>query len=173
MLGNPDEAIALGAAIYAGYKADKKILKPEQKKTVSTIKFQEVAPAFFGYISLDNSNHEQNSIIIRKNAKIPCSTSEPFYTLHDNQTAVNLRITQSPIEETDPRFVRIIWNGQLDLPPNRPKGKEVKVTYAYQENGVMRAEFIDSESGKKVEVDITAQSEGAETTINIDDFLVN
>lgn len=173
MLGNPDEAIALGAAIYAGYKADKKILKPEQKKTVSTIKFQEVAPAFFGYISLDTSNHEQNSIIIRKNAKIPCSITEPFYTVHDNQTAVNLRITQSPIEEKDPRFVRIIWNGQLDLPPNRPKGKEVRVTYAYQENGVMRAEFEDSESGKKVEVDITAQSEGAETTINIDDFLVN
>ena len=112
-------------------------------------------------------------MVIKKNAKIPCSTTEPFFTMYDNQLAANLRITQSPIEETDPRFVRIIWNGKLDFPPNRPKGMEIKVSYSYQENGVMKAEFVDSESGKKVEVDITAQSEGAETTINIDDFIVN
>ena len=49
---------------------------------------------------------------------------------------------------------------------------EVKVTYSYQENGVMRAEFIDTESNKKIEVDITAQSEGAKTTIDINDFIV-
>ena len=171
-LGNPDEAIALGAAIYAGFKSDKKALKPDQQKVVSSIKFQEVAPAYFGYISIDNGQ-EYNSVIIKKNAKIPCSTTEPFFTMYDNQLAANLRITQSPIEETDPRFVRIIWNGKLDFPPNRPKGMEIKVSYSYQENGVMKAEFVDSESGKKVEVDITAQSEGAETTINIDDFIVN
>jgi molecular chaperone DnaK len=172
VFGNPDETIALGAAIYAGYKANKEILKPAQKKTVSAMKFQEIAPAYFGYISLDNDNKDFNSIIIKKNAKIPCSQTVPFYTIHDNQIIVNLTITQSPNAETDPKFVRAIWNGKLDLPPNRPKGMEVKVTYSYQENGVMRAEFIDTESNKKIEVDITAQSEGAKTTIDINDFIV-
>ena len=170
--GNPDEAIALGAAIYAGYKANKKVLKPEQQKAVSKIKFQEVAPAYFGTISQSNNQQEQNSIIINKNEKIPCSKTDSFYTVHDNQVSVKLTITQSPVQETDPRFVRIIWSGTLDLPPNRTQGQELKFTYSYLENGVMKAEFLDVQSGKKVEVDIAAQSEGAETSINIDDYLV-
>jgi len=58
------------------------------------------------------------------------------------------------------------------LPPNRPKGQELKFTYAYLENGVMKAEFLDTESNKKVEVDIAAQSVGSETSIDINDFLV-
>ena len=170
--GNPDEAIALGAAIYAGYKANKKVLKPEQQKAVSKIKFQEVAPAYFGTISQSNNQQEQNSIIINKNEKIPCSKTNSFYTVYDNQDSVKLTITQSPVQETDPRFVRIIWSGTLDLPPNRTQGQELKFTYSYLENGVMKAEFLDVQSGKKVEVDIAAQSEGAETSINIDDYLV-
>lgn len=170
--GNPDEAIALGAAIYAGYKANKKVLQPKQEKTISKIKFQEVAPAYFGTISFSNNDQEQNSIIINKNEKIPCSKTEPFYTVYDNQVSVKLTITQSPVEESDPRFVRVIWTGSLELPPNRPKGQELKFTYAYLENGVMKAEFLDTESNKKVEVDIAAQSAGSETSIDINDFLV-
>ena len=109
---------------------------------------------------------------INKNEKIPCSKTDSFYTVHDNQVSVKLTITQSPVQETDPRFVRIIWSGTLDLPPNRTQGQELKFTYSYLENGVMKAEFLDVQSGKKVEVDIAAQSEGAETSINIDDYLV-
>ena len=45
--GNPDEAISLGAAIYAGLKTDKKNLKAKQKDSVSEVKLQEISPAFF------------------------------------------------------------------------------------------------------------------------------
>ena len=170
--GNPDEAISLGAAIYAGLKADKATLKAKQKDSISDVKLQEISPAFFGTISLNEQNKNSNSILINKNEKIPCSVTDSFYTMNDNQTAIHLTITQSPVEESDPRFVRTIWEGELKVPGDRPKGQEVQVTFAYQENGLMSATFLDVASGLKQAVDITAQSEGAKSNINIDDFVV-
>ena len=171
--GNPDEAIALGAAIYAGYKANKTILNPLQAQAVAGMKFQEIAPHYFGTIYSDSrTNVSKNGIIIKKNEKIPCKKTDSFYTVHENQDSVNCRITQSPQPETDPRFVRTIWEGQLELPPNRPSGQEIAITYSYLENGTMHAEFLDVSSGKKTEVDISGQSLGAKTALNINDFIV-
>jgi molecular chaperone DnaK len=170
--GNPDEAISLGAAIYAGLKTDQKNLKPKQKDSVSEVKLQEISPAFFGTISLNDQNKPVNSILIKKNEKIPCSITDSFFTVSDNQTKINLTITQSPVEESDPTFVRTIWNGELSVPDGRPAGQEMKVTYAYKENGLMSATFLDVASNAKQEVDITAQSEGAKSDIDINEFIV-
>lgn len=173
MKGNPDEAIALGASMYAGLKTKKTNLNPEQNKKIENISLQEISPAHFGTVIFNSqAGKEENMTIIKKNEKIPCAVTEPVYTLSDNQTKVDLKITQSAVEETDPRFVRIIWQGALDLPEGRPRGQEIKITYAYQENGLMHASFEDVASGKKQEVDITAQSEGTQSEINIDDFIV-
>lgn len=176
--GNPDEAIALGAAIYAGYKTEKSKLNPLQAEAIAGIKFQEIAPAYFGTISRDTAKAARgivaslNNIIISKNEKIPCSKTESFYTVADNQINVKCSITQSPNAESDPRFVRVIWEGDLELPPNRPEGQEIQITYSYHENGTMHAEFLDIGSKKKTEVDIASQSQGNESTININDFIV-
>lgn len=178
MNGNPDEVIALGAAVYAGLKAEKSNLNPLQSQAVSGISFQEISPAYFGTLSLDSDKQamgisaRRNNVIIEKNVKIPCSKSESFYTVHDNQTSVRLTITQAPTPEVDPRFVRVIWEGNLELPPNRPAGQEIKVTYSYNENGTMHAEFMDVGSSKKSEVAISAQNEGSQTTIDINQFIV-
>lgn len=176
--GNPDEAIALGAAIYAGYKTDKSKLNPLQVEAVSSMKFQEVSPAFFGTLARDMAKEARgiyasiNSIIIDKNQKIPCSKTESFYTVSDNQENVNCTITQSPTKETDPRFVRKIWEGALELPPNRKAGQEIQITFSYHENGTMHAEFKDMQSQKNTQVDIASQSIGSSATININDFIV-
>lgn len=178
MSGNPDEAIALGAAIYAGFKADKQHLNPLQTQAVSGIAFQEIAPAYFGTLTIDSEKKaigiaaRRNNVIIEKNAKIPCSKTESFYTVSDNQTAVNCTITQAPTNEIDPRFVRVIWEGSLELPAGRPAGQEISVTYSYSENGTMSAVFLDVASSKKTEVDIAAQGDGAQTTIDINQFIV-
>ena len=176
--GNPDEAIALGAAIYAGYKTDKSRLNPLQRDAVSEMRFQEVSPAFFGTLvrcteqNARGSFALKNTIIISKNQKIPCSVVENFYTINDNQTTVDCTITQSPNNESDPRFVRKSWDGELALPPNRPSGQEIQVTYSYLENGTMHAEFVDVQSKKSAQVDIASQSIGGGATININDFIV-
>jgi molecular chaperone DnaK len=173
LIGNPDEAIALGAAIYAGYKTDTENLNPLQKSAVAGMKFQEIAPHYFGTIFYSSeAGRLMNSIIINKNEKIPCFKTESFYTISENQTEVECRITQSPQPEKDPRFVRILWTGSLALPPNRPANQEIQITYSYSENGTMHAIFKDVATGKITEVDIAGQSEGGATSINIDDFIV-
>ena len=155
------------------YKANKKILNPLQSQAVAGMKFQEIAPHYFGTIYSDsNANKLKNGIIIKKNEKIPCKKTESFYTVHGNQDSVNCRITQSPQPETDPRFVRTIWEGQLEFPPHESSGQEIAITYSYHENGTMHAEFLHVSSGKKTEVDISGQSIGAKTALDINDFIV-
>ena len=75
--GNPDEAIALGAAIYAGYKTDKKSLNPLQAQAVSSMKFQEVAPAYFGTISRDSAKAAKGIQASLNNISSKFSTSLP------------------------------------------------------------------------------------------------
>jgi molecular chaperone DnaK (HSP70) len=172
-VGNPDEAIALGAAIYAGFKADPSRLSRMQQESIRGMRFQEVAPHFFGTLARSrNSGQTENSIIIDKNTPIPCERSEDFYTVADDQTEVMCTITQSPQPETDPRFVKIVWKGEMAIPGGRPRGQRITITYAYQENGTMSASFVDTASGQRTIVDIAAQSSGTSSGIDINDFLV-
>jgi molecular chaperone DnaK len=171
MLGNPDEAIALGAAIYAGFKAGKGRLNPLQKAAVGEMSFQEVAPHFFGTIILSNGQRV-NDVLIAKNSNIPCEVTESYQTVHDGQTEIRCTITQSPQKESDPRFVRVIWEGDLELPPNRPSGQQINVTFAYRENGTMDATFLDVASQRKTQINIAAQNSSSKTRLNLDQFIV-
>lgn len=173
LFGNPDESVALGAAIYAAYKSDAKNLNPLQKQAISKLSMSEAAPHFFGTITMAEGNTGQlvktNSIIISKDEKIPCSITEPYYTLSDNQTNVNCTVTQSSIDETDPEFVSIIWEGNLEIQGGRPAGQEIKVTYSYTEDGKMRASFLDVGSGNSKDIDLSIDA----SKQTIDDLDIN
>lgn len=173
VVGNPDEAIALGAAIFAGLKAAPERLNKLQREAIRDVAFQDVAPHFFGTLARDAATGRlANSVIIEKNTPIPCRRTEDFFTVTANQESVLCTITQSPHLERDPRFVKKVWEGELSLPGGRPEGQKVSVTYEYTENGTMRASFLDVASGRRQDVDIAAQSAGASPEININDFLV-
>ena len=76
--------------------------------------------------------------------------TKTFFTRHDNQIAVDCRITQSSTETEDlDEWVNIIANQELSLPSGRKRGQEIDVTYAYDENGTMHASFIDVETGEE------------------------
>lgn len=173
---NVDEVVALGAALYAAYKSDRKHLSSAQQAAVSAIRFSEVTNFCFGTsISQFDPGRAQrvskNSVIIQKNDKIPCSVTETFYTVFDGQESVRCDVTQSIAAETDPRFVKTIWEGDLALPPGRPAGQEIRVTFGFDANNVMTCSFIDAGSGKEVNVDLRPD-EQADSAINIDKFLV-
>ncbi|MGI9249947.1 MAG: Hsp70 family protein [Pseudohongiellaceae bacterium] len=173
---NPDEVVALGAAIYAAYKSDRSGMNQVQKDAVNKISFQEVTSKYYGTPAIvaneaTGQEEEANTIIITKGDKIPCSVTRSYYTATDGQTQVNLGITECDALETDMNFVNIIYQGNLDLPPNRPAGQEIEITFSYDENQVMHAEFKDVKSGNKHEVDIQLTEDKA-SSINIDQFLV-
>lgn len=174
---NVDEVVALGAALYAAYKSDKSELTTVQRNSLEKIKVTESTSKCFGTISIGSTTNGGpdglvNNILISKGEKIPCSVTRSFYTTQHNQTQVRCRLTESTAAESDPRFVKIIWEGFLDLPPNRPAEQEIKVTYSYDENQTMRCTFVDVNSGRKTEVDLSMANAAQIDSEEIDKFLV-
>jgi len=174
---NPDEVVALGAALYAAYKSDGKFLNSIQKQSIEKISVAEITSKFFGTISVVmNSARDElargNSIIIKKGEKIPCSKEESFFTVTEGQTGVNCVVTESNTNETDPKFVKIIWEGDLELPPNRPTNQEICIRFSYDQNQTMKCSFIDVGTGKKTEVDLSLGKGKESAGVDIDKFMV-
>lgn len=177
-VGNPDEMIALGAALYAGYRAKPSNLNPLQQQSVAGIRLAEIAPKFFGTVSLgynakQNLEEMQNSIVIRKGQKLPAEVTETFYTIRPGQTEVNCKVTEANSPESDLRFVRTIWEGSLGpLPGDRPEGRPIEVTFSYDLNGIMKCSFKDVESGQSSEVELSMQIKAEADKLDIEKFTV-
>jgi molecular chaperone DnaK len=154
---NLDEAVALGAAIYAGLRADQRSLKPMQREKLSNVSVVDVANHYYGTIAMHqdeelNTEDLRVSIIIPKNTQIPCSKAETFYTRVEGQQFVRCRVTQSGDQESDPDFVNIILDEQLGpLPPGRPPQLPIEISYSYDLNQTMHVKFRDVKSGKTYE----------------------
>ena len=133
--GNVDEAVALGAAIFARKSA----------------RIREVCNQSYGtlaYIVNARTGEEgvQNSIVIAKNTPIPCSMTQVYTTSEPNERVIEVDITQG--EDSDPRYVDVIGRISLEVPPDRPAGCEIAVTYSYDENQRVRALVHDKQSGR-------------------------
>ena len=97
--------------------------------------------------------------------------------MSDNQTKVQCIVTSSNSEESDPQFVNIQWEGELDIVGGRPAGQPIKVTYSYTESQLMRVSFMDGDSGTSVEAEISlsrssANAPSSSDTADIDKFKV-
>ncbi|MDA7741414.1 Hsp70 family protein, partial [bacterium] len=160
---NVDEAVANGAAIFAGLKTDKKSLNNAQQKALSNVHLQDVCNFYMGVLMnvedpLYNRAIDINKVIIDRDTPLPASKTTSAQTIRDNQTAINCQITQSEGKQRDKEFVNIIHEGDLKLPSNRPKGQPVEITYSYDVSGKMHCVFEDVNSGKKYEVDVRPKS---------------
>lgn len=163
---NVDEVVALGAGLYAMYKAASTgsataaDVTPGQRDAINKMKLAESTSKCFGTMTLTadpvKGGHVlQNTVLIRKGAKIPCSVTQSFYTVSANQTEVDCEVTESTSAETDPRFVKVVWKGSLELPEDRDAGQEIKVTYAYDSNQIMQCSFVDVATGRETHVKLS------------------
>jgi len=145
--GNVDECVALGAALFARHAKE----------------VMEVCNQSYGTLALvEDANTGQvefrNTIVIPKDSPIPCSQSQTYLTSEDNERVIEVDVTQG--EDTDPRYVDVIGRITLDVPPGRPAGCEVTVTYSYDENQQVRAMVKDEETGLTREVAVTYEGAG-------------
>jgi molecular chaperone DnaK len=145
--GNVDECVALGAALFA-------------KKAAG---IQEVCNHSYGTLAIveDAATGQEtymNSIVIPKNTQIPCEQTQIYLTSEDNEQKIEVAITQG--EDTDPKYVDVIGKIILEVPPGRPAGCEVAVTYGYDANQRVKAHVTDVRSGKSKEVNVTYQGDG-------------
>ena len=164
---NVDEAVASGAVIRAGMLSLDK-LNPAQKASMENVKLTKVSNHYLGVIALTYNestqrNEDQNSIIIKKDSQLPCSVTQDYYTTHDNQTAVQIIITQSKVDETDPEFVNTLYESSLDLPSGRNQGQRIDVTFSYNQSGTVDCSFVDVQSGNKKDVSLTLDNSSDST----------
>ena len=141
MLVDPDEAVALGAALQCGMKA--------RDKEINEVVLTDVCPYTLGTeIMVDNGVFEESGHylpIIERNTVIPVSRMQTVYTAHDNQTRVNVKILQG---ESRMAYHNLLL-GEISVPvPAGPKGKEaVDITYTYDVNALLEVEVCVHSTG--------------------------
>jgi len=145
--GNVDECVALGAALFA-----------QRARRVSEVCNHSYGTLALIEDALTGVARVQNSVVIPKNTPIPCSMSQTYVTSENNEELIEVEITQG--EDHDPRYVDIVGKISLRVPPGRPAGCAVTVTYSYDENQRVRAQVYDEESGLRKDVDIEYEGDG-------------
>jgi len=159
---NVDEAVAAGAAVYAGLKS-KGSLNEAQKQALEKVKMQDVCNFYLGTLVQDddpilNRKIQVNMILIDRDTPLPAKKVDKIVTIYDDQEAVSLSITQSEGREKNREFVNIIHEGRLEFPDKKPKGRPIEVTYKYDTSGKLHCTFMDESSKKKYEVSIRPES---------------
>ncbi len=140
---NPDEVVAVGAAIQGG------VLQGEVKDVL----LLDVTPLSLGVETLGGVMTR----LIDRNTTIPTSKKEVFSTAADNQTSVTIHVLQGEREfATDNRSL-----GRFDLagiPPAPRSIPQIEVEFSIDANGIMNVCATDKASGKKQEIRITGSS---------------
>ena len=153
--GNVDECVALGAALFAKKAAQVEEVCNHSYGTLAIV--EDAATGNMEYC---------NTVVIRKDTPIPCTASQTYVTSEDNEQNIEVEITQG--EDTDPKYVDVIGRIILEVPPGRPAGCEVTVTYGYEENQRVHATVKDERSGRIKEVAITYEGAGVLSEDEID-----
>ncbi|MCO5577372.1 hypothetical protein L7F22_058249 [Adiantum nelumboides] len=140
---NPDEVVALGAAVQAGVLAGE----------VSDIVLLDVTPLSLGLETLGGVMTK----IIPRNTTLPTSKSEVFSTAADGQTSVEINVLQGERE-----FVKdnkSLGSFRLDGIPPAPRGvPQIEVKFDIDANGILSVTASDKGSGKKQDITITGAS---------------
>ncbi len=140
---NPDEVVAVGAAIQAG------ILKGDVRDVV----LLDVTPLSLGIETLGGIMTR----LIDKNTTIPTKKSEVFTTAADNQTSVDIHVLQG--ERDMARDNKTIGRFRLDGIPPAPRGiPQIEVTFDIDANGIVNVTAKDTATGKEQKITITATS---------------
>jgi molecular chaperone DnaK len=141
---NPDEVVAIGAAIQAG------VLSGEVKDVV----LLDVTPLSLGVETLGGVMTK----LIERNTTVPVRKSETFSTAEDNQSAVDIHVLQGERELA--RDNRTLGNFRLEGIQPAPRGApQIEVSYDIDANGILTVTARDKQSGKEQKITISGSTQ--------------
>ncbi len=148
---NPDEVVAMGAAIQAG------VLQGDVKDVL----LLDVTPLSLGIETLGGVSTK----LIEKNTTIPTKKSQVFSTAEDNQPAVSIRVLQGEREMATDN--KLLGNFELVGIAPAPRGvPQVEVTFDIDANGIVNVSAKDKGTGKEQKIQIQASGGLSEEEIN-------
>ncbi|KAK8956990.1 hypothetical protein KSP39_PZI000111 [Platanthera zijinensis] len=148
---NPDEAVAMGAAIQGG------ILRGDVKELL----LLDVTPLSLGIETLGGIFTR----LINRNTTIPTKKSQVFSTAADNQTQVGVRVLQGEREMSSDN--KLLGEFELTGIPPAPRGMpQIEVTFDIDANGIVKVSAKDKSSGKEQEITIKSSGGLSEDEIN-------
>jgi molecular chaperone DnaK len=147
---NPDEVVALGAAVQSGIFQD----------DVQDVLLLDVTPLSLGIETMGGVFTE----IIKANTTIPTSRSKTFSTAEDNQTSVEIKVLQGERAMADDNQMlgRFILDG---IPPAARGTPKIDVTFDIDADGILNVSAEDQETGKEQSIKIEATSDLSEDEI--------
>ncbi len=148
---NPDEVVAIGAAIQGG------VLKGEVKDVL----LLDVTPLSLGIETLGGVF----SRLIDRNTTIPTRKSNTFSTADDNQSAVTIRVSQGEREMAADNKPLGEFNLE-DIPPARRGVPQIEVTFDIDANGIVQVSAKDKATGKEKQIRIQASGGLSDADIN-------
>ena len=141
---NPDEVVAVGAAIQAGVLAGE----------VKNVLLLDVTPLSLGVETLGGVMTK----LIERNTTVPTRKSETFSTAEDNQSAVEIHVLQGERELA--RDNRTLGHFRLEGIRPAPRGApQIEVTYDIDANGILTVTAKDKESGKEQKITISGSTQ--------------
>jgi len=141
---NPDEAVAIGAAVQAA------ILSGQSSRDILLL---DVIPLSLGVETVGGVM----SVMIKRNTTIPTEHTEPFTTHQDGLTQVDVRVFQG--ERPAVVYNKFLGEFQLNDIPPLPRGQaKIDVTFSVDANGILSVKAVDLISGQEKSVTITGNS---------------
>ncbi len=149
----PDEAVALGAALFAARRQIERggalVMSADAQDYLSELNVTDVAAHSLGISVFDSAGPRQRSVmtaLLPRNTALPFSAERTFYTMRPGETRIVIPVLEG--ETPDPDLCRRVGVVVIDgLPPGRPPSQPVSVTMSLTRDGILQVAAVDRATG--------------------------